>query len=75
MVDGRLPTEVIILLMMFLYRLDKNSTDTAGAVGNYTGTGVPTLGGSFTSPIINGYTYTFTQRALNQPEDKYDFLL
>lgn len=30
-------------------------------------------GGSFTSPIINGYTYTFTQRALNQSEDKYDF--
>ncbi|MCS3532489.1 TNT domain-containing protein [Chryseobacterium sp. JUb7] len=45
----------------------------SGAVGNYTGTGTPTLGGSFTSPIINGYTYTFTQRALNQSEDKYDF--
>lgn len=45
----------------------------SGAVGNYTGTGVPTLGGNFTSPIINGYTYTFTQRALNQPEEKYDF--
>ncbi|WPO93335.1 hypothetical protein [Chryseobacterium sp. HR92] len=45
----------------------------SGAVGSYNGTGVPTLGGSFTSPIINGYTYTFTQRALNQPEDKYDF--
>ncbi|REC42900.1 glycohydrolase toxin TNT-related protein [Chryseobacterium pennipullorum] len=45
----------------------------SGAVGNYTGTGVPTLGGSFTSPIINGYVYTFTQRALNQEENKYDF--
>lgn len=45
----------------------------SGAVGNYDGTGIPTLGGSFTSPIINGYVYTFTQRALNQPENKYDF--
>ncbi|MDR6922518.1 MULTISPECIES: glycohydrolase toxin TNT-related protein [Chryseobacterium] len=45
----------------------------SGAIGNYDGTGNPTLGGSFTSPIINGYTYTFTQRALNQPENKYDF--
>ncbi|WP_137904075.1 glycohydrolase toxin TNT-related protein [Chryseobacterium sp. 2VB] len=45
----------------------------SGAVGSYNGAGVPTLGGSFTSPIINGYVYTFTQRALNQPEDKYDF--
>ncbi len=45
----------------------------SGAVGSYNGTGVPTLGGSFTSPIINGYVYTFTQRALNQAEDKYDF--
>ncbi|WBV60906.1 glycohydrolase toxin TNT-related protein [Chryseobacterium camelliae] len=45
----------------------------SGAIGNYNGTGVPTLGGSFTSPIINGYTYTFSQRALNQPENTYDF--
>ncbi|MEE6130271.1 glycohydrolase toxin TNT-related protein [Chryseobacterium arthrosphaerae] len=45
----------------------------SGAVGSYNGTGIPTLGGSFTSPIINGYVYTFTQRALNQPENKYDF--
>lgn len=45
----------------------------SGAVGNYNGTGVPTLGGSFTSPIINGYVYTFSQRALNQPETAYDF--
>ncbi|UKB86142.1 TNT domain-containing protein [Chryseobacterium sp. MEBOG06] len=45
----------------------------SGAVGSYNGTGTPTLGGSFTSPIINGYVYTFTQRALNQTEDKYDF--
>jgi len=45
----------------------------SGAVGSYNGTGVPPLGGSFTSPIINGYVYTFTQRALNQPENKYDF--
>lgn len=45
----------------------------SGAVGTYNGTGVPTLGGSFTSPIINGYVYTFSQRALNQPETAYDF--
>ncbi|AZA50230.1 DUF4237 domain-containing protein [Chryseobacterium carnipullorum] len=45
----------------------------SGAVGSYDGTGIPTLGGSFTSPIINGYVYTFSQRALNQPEVKYDF--
>ncbi|ROI05782.1 DUF4237 domain-containing protein [Chryseobacterium sp. G0240] len=45
----------------------------SGAVGNYNGTGVPTLGGNFTSPIVNGYVYTFTERALNQSEDKYDF--
>ena len=32
----------------------------SGAVGSYNGTGVPTLGGSFTSPIINGYVYTFS---------------
>lgn len=45
----------------------------SGAVGNYSGTGVPTLGGSFTSPIVNGYRYTFSQRALNMPEKAYDF--
>lgn len=45
----------------------------SGAVGSYDGTGIPTLGGSFTSPIINGYVYTFSQRALNQPENAYDF--
>lgn len=45
----------------------------SGAVGSYNGTGNPTLGGNFTSPIINGYVYTFTERALNQPENKYDF--
>ncbi|MFN1219139.1 hypothetical protein ACKW6Q_19420 [Chryseobacterium kwangjuense] len=45
----------------------------SGAIGSYDGTGVPTLGGSFTSPIINGYVYTFSQRALNQPENAYDF--
>lgn len=45
----------------------------SGAIGTYNGTGVPTLGGSFTSPIINGYVYTFSQRALNQPESAYDF--
>lgn len=45
----------------------------SGAVGTYSGIGVPTLGGSFTSPIINGYVYTFGQRALNQPENAYDF--
>lgn len=45
----------------------------SGAIGSYNGTGIPNLGGSFTSPIINGYVYTFTQRALNQEENKYDF--
>ncbi|WP_415327026.1 hypothetical protein [Chryseobacterium sp. MMS23-Vi53] len=45
----------------------------SGAIGTYSGTGAPTLGGSFTSPIINGYVYTFGQRALNQPENSYDF--
>lgn len=45
----------------------------SAAVGNYAGTGTPTLGGSFTSPLINGQSYTFTQRALNQPENTYDF--
>ena len=45
----------------------------SGAAGTYNGTGVPILGGSFTSPIINGYVYTFSQRALNQPETAYDF--
>ncbi|WP_336687599.1 hypothetical protein [Chryseobacterium bernardetii] len=45
----------------------------SGAVGTYNGTGNPTLGGNFTSPIINGYVYTFAERALNQPENKYDF--
>ncbi|PKF76033.1 glycohydrolase toxin TNT-related protein [Chryseobacterium sp. PMSZPI] len=44
----------------------------SGAI-NYSGTGTPTFGGNFTSPIINGYVYTFTQRALNQAENKYDF--
>jgi hypothetical protein len=44
-----------------------------GAIGTYSGTGAPTLGGSFTSPIINGSVYTFGQRALNQPENTYDF--
>ncbi|MFP3590477.1 hypothetical protein [Chryseobacterium sp. SIMBA_038] len=45
----------------------------SGAIGSYTGTGIPNLGGSFTSPIVNGYVYTFSQRALNQEENKYDF--
>lgn len=45
----------------------------SGAVGNYSGTGTPTLGGSFTSPVIDGYHYTFSQRALNMPEKSYDF--
>ncbi|SHL11655.1 glycohydrolase toxin TNT-related protein [Chryseobacterium polytrichastri] len=45
----------------------------SGAIGSYNGTGIPNLGGSFTSPIVNGYVYTFSQRALNQAEDKYDF--
>lgn len=45
----------------------------SGAVGSFSGTGIPTLGGSFTSPIIDGYIYTFSQRALNNPETSYDF--
>ncbi|GAA5089099.1 hypothetical protein GCM10023210_13490 [Chryseobacterium ginsengisoli] len=45
----------------------------SGAIGSFSGTGTPTLGGSFTSPIIDGYTYTFSQRALNNPETSYDF--
>lgn len=45
----------------------------SGAIGNFSGTGTPTLGGSFTSPIVDGYTYTFSQRALNNPETSYDF--
>lgn len=45
----------------------------SGAIGTYSGTGAPTLGGNFTSPIINGYVYTFAQRALNKPENAYDF--
>lgn len=45
----------------------------SGAIGAYDGTGIPNLGGSFTSPIVNGYVYTFSQRALNQEENKYDF--
>ncbi|WP_294296357.1 glycohydrolase toxin TNT-related protein [uncultured Chryseobacterium sp.] len=45
----------------------------SGAVGSYSGTGIPTLGGSFTSPIVDGYRYTFSQRALNMPEKSYDF--
>lgn len=45
----------------------------SNGIGTYSGTGAPTLGGSFTSPIINGYVYTFGQRALNQAESAYDF--
>ncbi|NII82734.1 MULTISPECIES: TNT domain-containing protein [unclassified Pedobacter] len=45
----------------------------SNGIGTYSGTGAPTLGGSFTSPIINGSAYTFGQRALNQPENSYDF--
>ncbi|WP_222164796.1 glycohydrolase toxin TNT-related protein [Edaphocola aurantiacus] len=45
----------------------------SAAVGNYTGEGTPNLGGSFTSPLLNGQSYTFTQRALNQAEHTYDF--
>jgi len=34
--------------------------------------GVPILTGNFTSPIANGNKYSFSQRALNLTEDKYD---
>jgi hypothetical protein len=37
------------------------------------GTGTPNLGGNFTSPMPNGNSYTFGQRALNQAENAYDF--
>lgn len=40
-------------------------------IGAYT-SGVPNLGGSFTSPIIDGRSFTFAQRALNGPENSYD---
>jgi len=33
----------------------------------------PLLGGTFTSPFINGKPYSFGQRALNKPENTYDF--
>ena len=33
----------------------------------------PLLGGSFTSPILNNKPFKFDQRALNKPEDAYDF--
>lgn len=45
----------------------------SAAIGNYTGQGIPTLGGSFTSPMLNGKSYSFGQRALNQAENAYDF--
>jgi len=45
----------------------------SNAIGNYTGEGFPSLGGNFTSPIIKGHYYTFAQRALNLPENAYDF--
>lgn len=40
-------------------------------IGEYT-TGVPNLGGSFTSPIINSRPFSFEQRALNGTKDTYD---
>jgi len=45
----------------------------SGAIGNYTGQGSPTLGGNFTSPVFGNIIYSFGQRALNQPENAYDF--
>lgn len=33
----------------------------------------PLLGGTFTSPFIDGKPYSFGQRALNKPENAYDF--
>ncbi len=44
-----------------------------GAVGSYNGSGTPNLGGNFTSPMPNGNSYSFGQRALNQAENAYDF--
>lgn len=34
---------------------------------------VPQLGGQFTSPVIDDSPYSFGQRALNKPENDYDF--
>ncbi|MCC6702169.1 MAG: glycohydrolase toxin TNT-related protein [Fluviicola sp.] len=45
----------------------------SNAIGKFDGNGVPKLGGNFTSPVYNNVSYTFTQRALNQPQENYDF--
>lgn len=39
----------------------------------WTGTGNPPFGGVFTSPVIGGTPYTYSQRALKGSEDTYDF--
>ena len=44
-----------------------------GALSHWDGTGLPPLGGEFTSPIVNGKRYSFGQRALNKAEKDYDF--
>lgn len=47
--------------------------DRYGNAWQYNGTGVPSLGGSFTSPILDGKTFEFDQRALDRPAEAYDF--
>ena len=47
--------------------------DRYGNAAGYSGTGVPNLTGSFTSPMPGGVSYKFSQRALNLPENAYDF--
>ena len=40
-------------------------------IGNWDGTSAPILGGSFTSPIVNGKPFDFSSRALNLSENEY----
>lgn len=51
----------------------KSLQQNSNAIGKFDGNGVPKLGGNFTSPVYNNVSYTFTQRALNQPQENYDF--
>lgn len=45
----------------------------SGPTPNWNGQGAPVLGGNFTSPIFDGASYSFGERALNKPENTYDF--
>ncbi|MCV9926829.1 fibronectin type III domain-containing protein [Flavobacterium sp. LS1R49] len=51
--------------------LSKGKHDRYGAVYKIEN-GVPILTGTFTSPMENGNSYSFSQRALNLTENKYD---